>query len=84
MPAVSESPARQEHRQVFRRVCAGVAKVAAEEDHGSVQQALALFFRILQLQQQFMHDLHFFDLNGPQLCNFLWILAVMGQVMMAK
>lgn len=74
---MSETAAGQKHRQVFRRVCARVAKVAAEKNHGSVQQTRALLFRIFELQQQLMHDLHFLDLHCPQLGNFLGILAVM-------
>src|SRR4051794_5794600 len=52
MLAVLEASAGEEDRQVFGVVVAGVAEVAAEEDHGPVEQALALLPRRPELLQE--------------------------------
>ena len=81
--AVSEPAAGQKHRQIPRRVAAGVAEVAAEEHHGAIEQAGALLARVFELGKEGAQGPQLFQLDRPELRDFGWFLAVVRQIVMA-
>ena len=50
--AVLETAAGQQNRHVLDAVRGGIAQVAAEEDHGAIEQGGAFLLRLLQLGQE--------------------------------
>src|SRR5579864_1431464 len=60
---VLEAAAREQHRQIPGRVVARVSQVAAEEDHGAVEQRRVLLRGLLQLREQVPDALHLLELH---------------------
>lgn len=82
--AVLEATASNEHREILSRVAAAVAKVAAEEDRGAIEQAVTVFLRLLELTEHLTHGLHGFQFDDLELFEFAWILAVVGEIVMSE
>src|ERR1051326_6500808 len=80
--AVLEATAGDEDRQVARRVRAARPKIAAEEDHGAVQERLVLLLGLLELAQEIAECGHRLQLDFLELVDLGRVLTVMRQVVM--
>ena len=79
---VLEFTSSDEDRKILGRVAAAVAKVATEEDCGSIEQAVTAFLGLLELSEQVAHSLHRFQFDDLELFEFARIFAVVGEVVM--
>ena len=79
---VLEFTSSDEDRKILGRVAAAVAKVATEEDCGSIEQAVTVLLGLLKLSEQVAHSLHRFQFDDLELFEFARIFAVVGEVVM--
>jgi len=79
---VLEVTSSDEDRKILGRVAAAVAKVATEEDCGSIEQAVTVFLGLLELSEQVAHSLHRFQFDDLELFEFARIFAMVGEVVM--
>ena len=84
MLPVLEAAACEQHWQILRRVIAGVAQIAAEEDHRPIEQRLSLLLGLLQLREELGDDLHFFEFDLFELLDLAGVLPVMRQIVMPQ
>lgn len=73
---VLEATTSEEDREVSGGVAAAVAKVTTKEDGGAIEQAVAVFLRLLQSGEQVAHGLHRFQFDDPELSEFAGVLTV--------
>ena len=76
---VPESPTGQEDRQIAGGMDAGVARVAARQNRGLVQQSRSRFCFRLDLAEQAAKALHDFFLDFLSLCGLRCVLSVVRQ-----
>ena len=81
--AVLEAAAGEEDGEIFRRVAAGVAGIAAGENGGAVEEVGVAFAGLAEFGEKIMHCLHGFNLDNLELRKLAGIFAVVRQIVMA-
>ena len=81
--AVPEAAAGEDDGQVGGDVAVGVAHVAAVEDHGAVDERLAVFRGGAEVGDELVEEAHVLVVDALELGDFLRVFPVVGQVVVA-